>query len=439
MQTASQATRGLSGTFRPHRAASLFLLGLLLAAACASPRPGRTHDPASRHVRAGRRATGRVPARCPGRPHERCSRRPGRRARRRRSRRIAPPPGPGDAAAPDSPAAAPDAPTAADGPDPTGTDATGGTQPNGRACQAASQCESGFCAVEKGEGVCCDRACTGACETCADTESFGTCIAAASGTDPRDDCPETDVSTCGTTGNCDGARKCRAPPLGHPVQAGSSPVPPMASPRPATARAPAPPRRPRTAPPSSAGQTTPSTPCATSAECVSPSDCAAGLCGLLPVGAPCSKAKQCCVWCTSFSRLAYEPTPLPTGTGSGPTGAFCCSRKADETPTGKEALLMFIPMLAEPSDRSANSFFKRHLGLVPKKASRFFNGGQQAAFGVPFILAHHMNPGGVAHQAIDQGGQIPDPVLNPGSQIKFLADRRLHLSRRRRPSTISPT
>ena len=41
----------------------------------------------------------------------------------------------------------------------------------GQSCTIASQCVSGFCA----DKVCCDNACTGQCEACAETGSEGTC------------------------------------------------------------------------------------------------------------------------------------------------------------------------------------------------------------------------------------------------------------------------
>src|SRR5690606_18070855 len=42
---------------------------------------------------------------------------------------------------------------------------------NGQACQNGDACASGVCV----EGVCCDRACDGACESCKLAESLGTC------------------------------------------------------------------------------------------------------------------------------------------------------------------------------------------------------------------------------------------------------------------------
>ncbi len=82
--------------------------------------------------------------------------------------------------------------------------AEGGGTAIGQACATDNQCGSGFCV----DGVCCTTACSTACETCAATGSVGTCIPADVGTDPRDDCPQTDPATCGTDGFCDGAGAC---------------------------------------------------------------------------------------------------------------------------------------------------------------------------------------------------------------------------------------
>jgi len=76
---------------------------------------------------------------------------------------------------------------------------------NGTACLVAGDCGSGYCV----DGVCCNTACTGTCNTCAATNSLGTCKAADAGTDPRVECSASDPSTCGDDGTCDGAGACR--------------------------------------------------------------------------------------------------------------------------------------------------------------------------------------------------------------------------------------
>jgi hypothetical protein len=86
-------------------------------------------------------------------------------------------------------------------------------------CKYGTQCQSGFCA----DGVCCDRACTGACETC----GGGTCATVADGSDPKKACAR-DVgcggacvggacawnagASCDVCKACDGSGRCVALP-----------------------------------------------------------------------------------------------------------------------------------------------------------------------------------------------------------------------------------
>ena len=49
---------------------------------------------------------------------------------------------------------------------------------NGTACLTSAECGSGFCV----DGVCCNSACGGACQTCAQAGSIGTCTASDAGT-----------------------------------------------------------------------------------------------------------------------------------------------------------------------------------------------------------------------------------------------------------------
>src|SRR5262249_36193554 len=51
-------------------------------------------------------------------------------------------------------------------------------------CTMASQCPTGFCV----DGVCCNSACNGTCESCAVPGSLGTCTAVPDGTDPDGEC-----------------------------------------------------------------------------------------------------------------------------------------------------------------------------------------------------------------------------------------------------------
>ena len=81
---------------------------------------------------------------------------------------------------------------------------------NGLPCLRASECQSGACT----EGVCCDQPCKEACRSCVLIGSFGTCLPAKVGTDPRGECPDEGEATCGRDGACDGEGACRHYPAG---------------------------------------------------------------------------------------------------------------------------------------------------------------------------------------------------------------------------------
>ncbi len=79
----------------------------------------------------------------------------------------------------------------------------------GAACSGASACEGGHCV----DGVCCDTACAGLCEACTAVKKGGAgldgaCGAVAASSDPDAECATQSQSTCGTNGQCDGARAC---------------------------------------------------------------------------------------------------------------------------------------------------------------------------------------------------------------------------------------
>ena len=73
-------------------------------------------------------------------------------------------------------------------------------------CLRNSECVSGFCA----QGVCCDSACQSPCVTCNLAQHVGICSPVPSGAlDPKASCVDQKVSSCGTTGRCDGAGGCQ--------------------------------------------------------------------------------------------------------------------------------------------------------------------------------------------------------------------------------------
>jgi hypothetical protein len=80
-----------------------------------------------------------------------------------------------------------------------------GLKTNGAQCQGGSDCLSGNCT----DGVCCTSGDCGLCRAC-NLNGMGTCSpVGAGGSDPKNGCAMTDVSTCGTDGTCDGNGGCR--------------------------------------------------------------------------------------------------------------------------------------------------------------------------------------------------------------------------------------
>ncbi|HYJ11620.1 MAG TPA: FG-GAP repeat protein, partial [Polyangiaceae bacterium] len=81
---------------------------------------------------------------------------------------------------------------------------------NAASCESATECDSGFCA----DGVCCNAACQGSCEACAETEQLGRCVAiSGEARGEREPCRSHEL--CG--GRCDGiSRACTYAPRRTP-------------------------------------------------------------------------------------------------------------------------------------------------------------------------------------------------------------------------------
>ncbi|MCF7907099.1 DUF5057 domain-containing protein [Patescibacteria group bacterium] len=73
---------------------------------------------------------------------------------------------------------------------------------NGENCSLDVECSSGYCSPD---GVCCNTACQGLCQSCNQSGQEGTCLLVPSGEDPGDVC--SDTAPC-LTGNCDGLGAC---------------------------------------------------------------------------------------------------------------------------------------------------------------------------------------------------------------------------------------
>ncbi|MEZ4294174.1 MAG: kelch repeat-containing protein [Polyangiaceae bacterium] len=79
----------------------------------------------------------------------------------------------------------------------------------GSPCGGVDDCSGGFCV----DGVCCDTPCDQTCEACTVAArggggKDGICAPVMGGQDPADECAAQPVSTCGTTGACNGAGSC---------------------------------------------------------------------------------------------------------------------------------------------------------------------------------------------------------------------------------------
>lgn len=82
----------------------------------------------------------------------------------------------------------------------------------GLACGCDADCGSGHCV----EGVCCETACQGRCQSCTVQGSLGLCTPVPAGKPPAvaGQCEMQADTTCGTDGTCDGAGACRKWPDG---------------------------------------------------------------------------------------------------------------------------------------------------------------------------------------------------------------------------------
>ena len=77
---------------------------------------------------------------------------------------------------------------------------------NGKTCKANTDCQSAICSAE---GVCCNNACTGTCQSCAISGSVGTCSNIAASQPPQAGKSCGTNPPCGNTGACNGSGACQ--------------------------------------------------------------------------------------------------------------------------------------------------------------------------------------------------------------------------------------
>lgn len=78
---------------------------------------------------------------------------------------------------------------------------------NGQPCSLGTECLSTICV----DMVCCDSGCGETCKACTSAKTgvaTGTCAFITGGTDPDNECVQQPISSCGTTGMCNGTGAC---------------------------------------------------------------------------------------------------------------------------------------------------------------------------------------------------------------------------------------
>ncbi|HEX3695007.1 MAG TPA: PA14 domain-containing protein [Polyangia bacterium] len=160
----------------------------------------------------------------------------------------------------------------------------------GSACLRSTDCTSDNCV----EGICCNSPCTGMCVTCAAPGNLGRCQPAPVGSDPRNDCPDEGLLSCGRDGFCDGAGGCRRYPAGaichQPTCAGTSLTTAALCDGTGTCLIAA---EQSCAPFLCGADQMCKSSCATDADCLAPNTCQAGTCGHRAPGSACAASSEC--------------------------------------------------------------------------------------------------------------------------------------------------
>jgi hypothetical protein len=203
----------------------------------------------------------------------------------------------------------------------------------GSQCTAGAACASGFCT----DGVCCSSECAGTCMTCAAAGSLGTCTPADVGTDPRNQCADEGVATCGRDGACDGAGACRKYAQGatcaQPSCTGSTMT--LASRCDANGTCPTPATQ-SCAPFICGANGVCQTVCAKDAECTPPNACLNSSCGKRPLGGACTAAAECnSGFCEEGACCATECKGTCRSCALAGTAGTCSTIPAGQDPLGQ--------------------------------------------------------------------------------------------------------
>jgi hypothetical protein len=81
-----------------------------------------------------------------------------------------------------------------------------GVRPNGAACSAPRDCQSGFCV----DGFCCNEACTSPCRSCS-FSTPGTCVNVGPGDSPTHGMCQQSCGLCNGSGSCCTMAQCTPP------------------------------------------------------------------------------------------------------------------------------------------------------------------------------------------------------------------------------------
>ncbi|HXI58137.1 MAG TPA: PA14 domain-containing protein [Polyangia bacterium] len=160
----------------------------------------------------------------------------------------------------------------------------------GGLCARSADCASGFCV----EGVCCSSACQGPCLTCAAPGNVGQCQPAEVGSDPRNDCPDDGILSCGRDGFCDGAGGCRRYPAGAVCREATCSASSLTTAALCDGAGKCVIAAQQSCSPFLCGDNAAcKTTCASDADCLTPASCQGGTCGRKPPGSACGSAGQC--------------------------------------------------------------------------------------------------------------------------------------------------